>query len=96
MLRKGSQMAGSWQELPIPANFAKLCCRLEHLEMGLQHLWHTALASMSGNARLYFFLFLPLFTLTPMKTGNRERKEIEKVVIGIKKGRANAMRPGTP
>ena len=46
--------------------------------------------------RLYFFLFLLLFTLTPMKTGNRERKEIEKVVIGIKKGRANAMRPGTP
>ena len=58
----------------------------EHLGVGLQHLWHTALASMSGNARLYFFLFLPFFTLTPMKTGNRERKEIEKVVIGIEKG----------
>lgn len=90
MLRKGSQVAGSWQELPIPANFTKLCCRLGHLEMGLQHLWHTALASVSGNARLHFFLFLPLFTLTPMRTGNREWKEIEKVVIGLEKGRANA------
>lgn len=69
MLREESQVSGSRQELDQPqTNFLSPCCKAKAPRDGPSVPEATQDFAMSGNVRLWIFLFLPLFTLTPSKT----------------------------